>query len=124
MHLVPHERAHRHPIDEHNVCHAIEGIGESSRIETWAARFAVLGEPHRLTVLLAIHHAAPIAVSDLAIATGINDTGVSQILRLLRSSGAVRAERDGRIVRYRLTDPHLAVLLDQMSAASSVPVGA
>ncbi|MEY9964381.1 DNA-binding transcriptional ArsR family regulator [Streptacidiphilus sp. MAP12-16] len=112
MHLVPEDRAHRRAIDEHTVCEAIEGIGDTAQIGVWATRFALLGEPGRLSLLLAIHRAGPIAVSDLAIATGINDTGVSQALRLLRASGTVTADKDGRVVRYRLTDPHIAALLN------------
>jgi ArsR family transcriptional regulator, lead/cadmium/zinc/bismuth-responsive transcriptional repressor len=114
MHLVPPERAHRKAIDEHTVCDAIQGIGDPDRIPAWAHRFSLLSEPHRLTVLLAVRHAGPIAVTDLATATGISDTAVSQILRLLRASGTVTADRDGRVVRYRLADPHVAGLLDQL----------
>lgn len=115
MHLVPEERAHRRAIDEHTVCDAIEGIGDPERIAVWASRFDLLREPGRLALLLAVHRAGPIAVSDLSLATGINDTGVSQALRLLRASGTVAAERDGRVVRYRLTDPQIAALLDTVS---------
>lgn len=114
MHLVPPERAHRRTIDEHTVCAAIEAIGDPERIGRWSARFALLGEPGRLALLLAIRRAGPIAVSDLAIATGISDTAVSQALRLLRASGAVTPEKDGRVVRYRLADDRLGVLLDAL----------
>lgn len=117
MHLIPAERSHRRTIDEHTVCDAIEGIGAPDRIPAWANRFSLLSEPHRLTLLLAVHHAGPIAVTDLATATGINDSGVSQILRLLRAAGTVTAEKDGRIVRYRLADPHLAALLNHLTEA-------
>ncbi|KOV60462.1 ArsR/SmtB family transcription factor [Streptomyces sp. MMG1121] len=122
MHLVPAERSHRTAIDDHTVCEAIEGIGDPDRLTAWADRFALLGEPHRLAVLLALHHAGPIAVTDLATATGVSDTGVSQILRLLRASGTVSAHKDGRVVRYRLTDPQVAGFLDQLrgSPASAV----
>ncbi|WP_084700402.1 ArsR/SmtB family transcription factor [Streptacidiphilus anmyonensis] len=118
MHLVPTERAHRKAIDDHRACRAIEGIGHPDRLPLWAERFALLGEPHRLAVLLAIHSAGPIAVTDLATATGIADTAVSQILRLLRAGGTVAGTKDGRIVRYELRDPELAAVLDQMRPES------
>jgi DNA-binding transcriptional ArsR family regulator len=126
MHLVPEERAHRRTIDEHTVCDAIEGIGDAARIAEWASRFALLGEPGRLTLLLAVHHGGPIAVTDLAIATGISDTAVSQMLRLLRASGTVTPDKDGRVVRYRLTDARTAALLDSLRspAADAAAVGA
>jgi DNA-binding transcriptional ArsR family regulator len=66
-------------------------------------------------VLLAVHHAGPIAVTDLATATGLDDTTVSRILRLLRASGTVAADKDGRIVRYRLTEPLIGALLDRIA---------
>jgi DNA-binding transcriptional ArsR family regulator len=111
MHLVPEERAHRRPIDEHTVCEAVAGIGDPETVRGWADRFSLLADPGRLSVLLAIHRAGPIAVTDLALATGISESTVSQILRLLRVSGAVAAAKDGRVVRYRFTDPTLAPLL-------------
>ncbi|WP_372509352.1 ArsR/SmtB family transcription factor [Streptomyces humicola] len=70
-----------------------------------------------LSLLLAVHRAGPIAVSDLATATGINDTAVSQALRLLRASGAVWADKDGRIVRYSLRDEEIGTLLDALTKA-------
>jgi DNA-binding transcriptional ArsR family regulator len=118
MHLVPEERAHRRTIDEHTVCDAIEGIGDAARVAEWSARFALLGEPGRLTLLLAVHHGGPIAVTDLAIATGISDTAVSQMLRLLRASGTVTPDKDGRVVRYRLTDARMGALLDSLGSAA------
>ncbi|MBD0748101.1 helix-turn-helix transcriptional regulator [Streptomyces sp. CBMA152] len=117
MHLIPAERAHRSAIDEHTVCDAIEGIGDLARVHAWSDRFALLSDPGRLALLLAVHRAGPIAVSDLALATGIRDTAVSQALRLLRAAGAVVAEKDGRIVRYRLHDQEIAELLGGLSTA-------
>ena len=115
MHLVPADRAHRRAIDEHTVCDAIEGIGDLEQVRAWAERFALLSDPGRLSLLLAVYRAGPIAVSDLAIATGINDTAVSQALRLLRAAGTVRADKNGRVVRYRLHDGQVAELLDRLS---------
>lgn len=104
MHLVPADRAGRRVIDDHRVCDAIGAIGDSGDVTRWADRFGVLADSNRLTLLLAIHGAGPISVTDLAIATGMSDTAVSQALRLLRAHGMVTAERSGRVVRYRLTD--------------------
>ena len=52
-----------------------------------------------------------ISVSDLAAATGFNDTTVSQALRYLRATEVVTTERDGRVIRYRLTESPVADLL-------------
>jgi DNA-binding transcriptional ArsR family regulator len=118
MHLVPAERADHRIIDGHLVCDAIAAIGEPDDVRTAAARFSLLAEPGRLALLLALHGVGPMAVSDLAVATGMKDPAVSQALRLLRSSGAVAGEKDGRIVRYRIVDAALAALLEQVRPAS------
>jgi DNA-binding transcriptional ArsR family regulator len=70
-----------------------------------------LADPNRLALLLSIHAAGPISVTDLSVATGMNDTAVSQALRLLRASHLVTSERTGRVIRYQLTDPIIHGLL-------------
>jgi DNA-binding transcriptional ArsR family regulator len=114
MHLVPADRAGRRTIDGHRVCEAIEAIGEPEAVRAWADRFSLLADPGRLALLLALHRAGPLAVSDLAVATGMNDPAVSQALRLLRTAEVVVGEKEGRIVRYRVTDPVVLGLLKQM----------
>ena len=47
--------------------------------------------------------------SRLATAIGATQPNVSQHLAVLRASGIVEAERDGREVRYRLADPDVMV---------------
>ncbi|HEX2314155.1 MAG TPA: metalloregulator ArsR/SmtB family transcription factor [Thermomonospora sp.] len=119
MHLVPADRAHRPVIDDHRACEAIAAIGDPERVAAWARRFDLLSEPGRLTLLLAIDAAGPISVTDLATAAGMSDTAVSQALRLLRTAGVVEARRDGRVVRYRLSDPAVRPLLAAVSAPDS-----
>ena len=111
MHLVPAERAGHRTIDGHRVCDAIAAIGEPGHVRAWAERFSLLSDPGRLALLLALHRAGPIAVSDLAVATGMTDTAVSQALRLLRTAGVVEGEKDGRVVRYRVVDDLTSELL-------------
>ncbi len=112
VHLLPAERSGHRVIDGERVCQAIEALDQEADIEARAKTFALLGDPTRLTLLTCIKAAAPISVSDLAAATGFNDTTVSQTLRHLRAAEAVRAERDGRVIRYRLADGPVAALLD------------
>lgn len=112
MHLLPAERSGHRVIDGERVCQAIEALGSPEQISDRARRFAMLGDPTRLTLLTCIKAAGPISVSDLAAATGINDTTVSQTLRYLRAAQAVTAERDGRVIRYRLVSESVAAMLD------------
>jgi DNA-binding transcriptional ArsR family regulator len=116
VHLLPAERSGQRVIDGERVCRAIEALDHGADIEARAKTFALLGDPTRLTLLTCIKEAGPISVSDLAAATGFNDTTVSQTLRHLRAAEAVRAERDGRVHRYRLADGPVAALLDASTA--------
>ncbi len=111
MHLLPADRSGQRVIDGERVCRAIEALGDPEELQARARQYAMLGDPTRLMVLTCIKSAGPISVSDLAAATGINDTTVSQTLRYLRATGTVLAERDGRVVRYRLADTAVAALL-------------
>ncbi|MFJ9351072.1 ArsR/SmtB family transcription factor [Streptomyces sp. NPDC101237] len=119
MHLVPADRADRPTIDGHRVCDAIAAIGEPDHVRAWAERFSLPADPGRLSLLLALHRTGPLAVSDLAVATGMNDPAVSQALRLLRAAGVVAGEKAGRVVRYRVVDPVTSGLLDQCTTAET-----
>jgi ArsR family transcriptional regulator, lead/cadmium/zinc/bismuth-responsive transcriptional repressor len=112
VHLLPADRSGHRVTDGERVCQAIKALASGGDIEARAKVFALLGDPTRLTLLTYIKAAGPISVSGLAAATGINDTTVSQTLRHLRAAEAVRAERDGRVIRYRLADGPVAALLD------------
>jgi ArsR family transcriptional regulator, lead/cadmium/zinc/bismuth-responsive transcriptional repressor len=112
VHLLPADRSDHRIIDGERVCEAIAAITcPSAAIQDRAKAFAVLGDPTRLTLLIAIKAAGPISVSDLAAATGLNDTTVSQTLRYLRAAQVVTAVRDGRVIRYHLTDGPVAALV-------------
>jgi ArsR family transcriptional regulator len=67
-----------------------------------------LASPRRLEIL---HRLAlgPCEVGRLAEELGLSQPNVSQHLAVLRGSGLVDADRDGREVRYRLADPDVMV---------------
>jgi DNA-binding transcriptional ArsR family regulator len=111
VHLLPADRSDHRVIDAERICQAIEALDPPEVIAARARQFAVLADPTRLTLLTAIKAAGPISVSDLAAATGINDATVSQTLRYLRASQTVIAERDGRVIRYRLASSPVTDLL-------------
>lgn len=56
----------------------------------------------------------PAEVHDLADALGLSQTATSQHLAALRAVGVVEAERDGRSMHYRITDPGLVAACDLM----------
>jgi DNA-binding transcriptional ArsR family regulator len=108
VHLLPAERSGRRVIDGERVCQAVAALSPATDIQARAKTFAILGDPTRLTLLTCIRAAGPISVSDLAAASELNDTTVSQTLRYLRAAEVVTAERDGRMIRCRLADGPVA----------------
>jgi len=81
-----------------------------------AATFRLLGDPTRVRILLSLDEHDELCVHEIATAAGVNETTVSQSLRLLRTAGIVRNRRDGRHVHYRLDDDHVRTLLRVTSA--------
>jgi ArsR family transcriptional regulator len=75
-----------------------------------------LANPRRLEMahLLADE---PMTVGSLAERMGLAQPNVSQHLALMRAAGVVEAERDGREIRYRLTDPDIIRACRLMRAA-------
>ncbi len=85
-----------------------------------AAIMQALAAPSRLRILGTLC-ARPHTVGDLAQAVGMQESAVSHQLRVLRHLRLVVSDREGRRVRYRLHDDHLAALLAQaMSHAEHV----
>lgn len=77
---------------------------------------ALLSNPTRLKMLLALqpHRPTPhseLCVCDLAIVAGASQSMTSHQLRLLRTAGLVVARRDGKLVYYRLAGGEMAALL-------------
>ncbi len=111
-------------IDGELVCDAIAHLPGFETMHDWVKRFALLADPTRLTLLLCIHRAGEICVTDLAAAAGVKDTTVSQALRLLRAHAVVTARREGRVVYYHLDDEAIAALLDGVKESPALAVGA
>ena len=77
---------------------------DSSDVEAWAVLFDLLGDPTRLRLLVHMHRRPGASVAALAEAAGTSQATASQALKVLRGQGWVRAERDGRLMRYVLVD--------------------
>lgn len=103
-------------VDPHAVADALVAIEEIEDLEGWAGRFALLSDPTRLRLLFALHRTGGLCVSDLAATVGMSDSSVSHALRLLRERGWVRAEREGRLVVYRMDDETVHELLHRIGA--------
>jgi len=96
-------------------------LAEASRslIEKHGISFDLLSDPNRLEILLSLHRAPGICVSDLAAAVGRSENATSQALRVLRQQGWVTSTRVGRAVSYRLEDEIVHDLLHWIGARHS-----
>lgn len=88
-------------------------------VDDWATVFAALGDPNRLRILLAIHHAPGINVGALAQATGMTDNAASHALNALRVRGLVRSTRQGRERQWELCHDAVHDLLHRVGATHS-----
>ena len=72
-----------------------------------------LANPRRLEIVHLLAE-GPREVGRLAEEMGISQPNVSQHLAVMRSAGVVEAEREGREVRYRLSDPEIICACETM----------
>ena len=75
-----------------------------------AMMLKALSNPSRLLLLCHLVEGER-SVSELEDALGLSQAYVSQQLARLRAEGIVAATRDGRTVRYRLSDPRITPVI-------------
>ena len=71
--------------------------------------FKVFGDPTRLKILFLLEGER--GVSSISEELGMQQSTISQQLKLLRASRLVRFRKDGRSVLYRLDDEHIHDIL-------------
>jgi DNA-binding transcriptional ArsR family regulator len=85
----------------------------NAQLEAAAASFDMLSVPGRLHLVWLLA-AGEYDVTTLAELTGVNVPAASQQLAKLRAAGIVTARRDGRRQLYRVEDPHILTVIEQM----------
>jgi ArsR family transcriptional regulator len=89
-------------------------LNATSEIEViQASLLRTLASVHRLRIIHLLGR-GPLEVHELEQDLGLPQATVSQHLAVMRSVGLVAASRDGRAVRYELTDPEILVACDLM----------
>ncbi len=73
--------------------------------------FSAVADPTRIRILHALMVVEELCVCDLAVVTGLSVSAVSHQLRLLRDRYLVTARRQGRMVYYSLSCPHVKDLM-------------
>ncbi len=86
---------------------------------------ALVGEPARAAMLLALGDGRALPVGELAACAGIGAASASEHLRLMRESGLLQMVRQGRHHYHRLASPDVASMLESlMVVAAQHPVRA
>ena len=82
---------------------------EEEQYSDLAEFFKIFSNPTRLKILslLAIED---LCVCDLCDALNLNQTTVSNQLRILRSNNMVKYQKEGKMARYSLTDFHIEMI--------------
>ena len=82
---------------------------EEDQYSELAEFFKIFGNPTRLKILslLAIED---LCVCDICDALDLNQTTVSNQLRILRANNFVKYQKEGKMARYSLTDLHIEMI--------------
>ncbi len=86
-----------------------ERIPDENEFTDLSEFFKIFGNPTRLKIisLLSIED---LCVCDICEALGLNQTTVSNQLRILRANNIVKYQKEGKMARYSLTDLHIEMI--------------
>ena len=82
-----------------------------------ASRFAALAEPNRVRILDALRREGELSVSEIAQRLDAGYANVAKHLSLLHRERIVGRAKDGTRAVYRITDPSIAQLCDEVCGA-------
>jgi ArsR family transcriptional regulator, lead/cadmium/zinc/bismuth-responsive transcriptional repressor len=100
-------------VDRERVAAVQEAMPPAEDVEQVADVFALLGDPNRLRLLVALLEGGEMCVCDLAAAAVMSESAASHAVRWLRAHRIVSSpRRQGRMMYYRLEDTHVRMLLD------------
>lgn len=85
-------------------------LPDKNTTQKMARFFALFADASRLQMLSALS-ISPLCVSDLANVVQMNQTTVSHQLRILRDMNVVKCERDGKILKYSISNPKINEIL-------------
>jgi DNA-binding transcriptional ArsR family regulator len=102
---------HARPVDPTRVRQARDGLISDTDARRLAELLALVADPVRSRILMALGSVDSLCVGDLALALDVSEDAVSYALKLLRTAGLVANRKEGRVVHYRLADgfPHQLV---------------
>ena len=88
------------------------------QIEAATRRFALFGDPTRVRIAIVLRETGELCVGDTAKVLNLKISLVSHHLRAFAAHDLAEKRRDGKLIRYKLTDAALE-LLDHAFACST-----
>lgn len=85
-------------------------LPDKNTMHNMARFFALFADPSRLMILSAIA-IAPMCVTDLAKVLAMNQTTLSHQLRILRDANVVKSLREGKILKYSISNGKINEIL-------------
>ena len=87
-------------------------LPEENKMQDLAELFKVFGDTTRIRILFVLFE-SEMCVCDMAETLNMTQSAISHQLRLLKSSGLIRARRQGKSVFYSLADDHVSTIMKQ-----------
>lgn len=110
---LPGDRCGTRVVDVAKVAAVREAMPGYDDVTELADVFALLGDPNRLRLLVALAKGGEMCVCDLAASVRMSESAASHALRWLRAHRIVsNPRRAGRMAFYRLADAHVRMLVD------------
>jgi DNA-binding transcriptional ArsR family regulator len=90
--------------------------------EVLAEAYRALGDPTRILVASVLAEVGELCVGDLAWVAERPQNVISHHMQILRRGGIVRARKDGKMIKYRLTEQGQALLMAGTETPDSASV--
>lgn len=87
-----------------------------------AAAAALIGDPARAAILMALADRRALPAGELAAAAGLSSSAASAHLAKLLEGGLLALEREGRHRYYRLAGPQVAAVLESLASIAAQPI--
>lgn len=93
-------------LPEHKQTQMLEYMPKQSTLEKLAGFFSIFSDATRIKILTALT-ISEMCVNDISTLLNINQTTVSHQLKFLRSFGAVKCRREGKLIYYSIADNNI-----------------
>lgn len=100
-------------LDRQGLARMKEKVKANGDVNALADFFSIVGNPHRLRILLYLTQAEELCVCDLADLLEINLTAASAHLNKMKLQGVLKTRRDAQMIYYSIADKERMKLLSR-----------